>query len=67
MGDRPAYYPIHDSRNEELYQRHLALAAEEFPYVIFDGKLGSYRYFDMDDAISAALTLADAESLCARI
>ena len=59
---REAYYPINDSRNEELYQKYLAMATEEAPNVIFGGRLGSYRYYDMDDAIAAALELAERES-----
>ena len=56
-----AYYPINDDRNGELYRQYLSLAEDEAPDVIFGGRLGSYRYYDMDKAVAAALELADAE------
>lgn len=58
---REAYYPVNDTHNEELHQRYLALAKEEAPNVIFGGRLGSYRYYDMDQVIAEALELADRE------
>ncbi len=48
------YYPINDERNGELYQQYLALAREQ-GNVIFGGRLGQYRYYDMDKVIRAAL------------
>ena len=48
------YYPVNDERNSELYQKYRELA-EESPDVIFGGRLGEYRYYDMDDVIAAAL------------
>lgn len=51
---REAYYPVNDERNGELYRRYLELAKER-PEVIFGGRLGEYRYYDMDDVIAAAL------------
>lgn len=61
--DREAYYPVNDVRNGELHKRYLSLAAEEAPNVIFGGRLGEYRYYDMDQVIAAALEAAD-EALC---
>ncbi len=58
-GDEP-YYPVNDARNSALYQRYRALAAEE-KHVIFGGRLGEYRYYDMDAVIAAALDRAQAE------
>ncbi|MBQ9370368.1 MAG: UDP-galactopyranose mutase [Clostridia bacterium] len=58
-GDEP-YYPIHTPYNLEKYEKYLALARERGD-VIFGGRLGEYRYYDMDDAISAALDLAAKE------
>ena len=55
-GDEP-YYPVNDQRNTELYQRYAALAAQE-PHTLFSGRLGAYRYYDMDQVIAAALALA---------
>ncbi len=49
------YYPVNDERNGELFHRYQALAAEERPDVIFGGRLGNYRYYDMDQVIRAAL------------
>ena len=48
------YYPINDEENSALYRRYLALAEGE-PDVVFGGRLGLYRYFDMDKVIRAAL------------
>ena len=54
---KEAYYPINDERNNELYQKYLELT-EERPDIIFGGRLGEYRYYDMDDVIAAALKKA---------
>ena len=54
------YYPINDARNQELYSRYSALAAEQ-GNVIFGGRLGQYRYYDMDKVIRAALDAAARE------
>ena len=52
-GDEP-YYPVNDERNGALYQQYKRLAdAEE--KVIFGGRLGEYKYYDMDAVIAAAL------------
>lgn len=59
QGDEP-YYPINDDRNTSLYEEYQKLAAAE-PDVLFGGRLGMYRYFDMDKVIEAALSMADAE------
>ena len=58
-GDEP-YYPINDEKNTLLYQKYKALADGE-KNVLFGGRLGLYRYFDMDKAIEAALFLAERE------
>lgn len=55
-GDEP-YYPINDERNTALYQQYAALATSE-PNTLFGGRLGEYRYYDMDQVIAAALKLA---------
>lgn len=55
-----AFYPVCDERNLARYERYRSLADKE-DRVIFGGRLGSYRYYDMDDAIAAALSLADDE------
>ena len=58
-GDEP-YYPIDDERNTELYARYAELAAQEGD-VVFAGRLGGYKYYDMDKAIAAAFDLVKAE------
>lgn len=48
------YYPINSSENDSLYRRYANLA-KETPDVIFGGRLGEYRYYDMDKVIRTAL------------
>jgi UDP-galactopyranose mutase len=59
VGDEP-YYPVNDERNGKLYEQYRQLAQKEHR-VLFGGRLGEYRYYDMDAVIDAALTLADSE------
>jgi len=58
-GDEP-YYPVNDEANGALYRRYRALADAE-SRVIFGGRLGEYRYYDMDRVIAAALDRSAAE------
>ena len=58
-GDEP-YYPMNDEKNLSLYEKYTELAAKE-GNVIFGGRLGMYKYYDMDDTIEAALNCAHAE------
>jgi UDP-galactopyranose mutase len=58
-GDEP-YYPMNDERNNELYAKYKALAEKE-DKVIFGGRLGMYRYFDMNNIVEAALKCAERE------
>ncbi len=58
-GDEP-YYPVNDRRNTELYEKYQALASGE-KNVLFGGRLGQYKYYDMDKVIAAALSMAEAE------
>ncbi|MBQ9251669.1 MAG: UDP-galactopyranose mutase [Clostridia bacterium] len=58
-GEEP-YYTVNDEKNAELYARYQALAGEDSK-VIFGGRLGLYKYLDMDDTIRAALDLAARE------
>ncbi len=55
-GDEP-YYPVNDEKNNALYEKYRALAQSE-PNVLFGGRLGAYRYYDMDAVIAAALEAA---------
>ena len=57
QGDEP-YYAVNDEKNTALYEKYKALAAKQ-DKVIFGGRLGMYRYFDMDDTIAAALETAE--------
>ena len=52
-GDEP-YYPMNDEKNMSLYARYAELAQKEGK-VIFGGRLGGYKYYDMDDTVEAAL------------
>ena len=58
-GDEP-YYPINDEKNNALYEKYKALADGE-KNVVFGGRLGQYKYYDMDAVIDKALELATAE------
>lgn len=57
-GDEP-YYPVNDVKNQNLYARYRELADEE-QNVLFGGRLGEYRYFDMDQVIKSSLAAARA-------
>lgn len=54
------YYPVNNDENNALYEKYKALADKE-ENVIFGGRLGNYKYYDMDKVIEAALELADKE------
>ena len=58
-GDEP-YYPVNDQKNGELYARYKALADQE-EKTIFGGRLGEYKYYDMDKVVEAALAKAQDE------
>ena len=58
-GDEP-YYPVNDARNNALYAQYKALADGQ-QNVIFGGRLGQYKYYDMDAVIAAALDATQAE------
>ena len=60
-GDEP-YYPVNDEKNGALYAQYKALAEEE-ENVLFGGRLGEDKYYDMDAVIAAALRLSR-EELC---
>lgn len=53
LGDEP-YYPVNDKKNSELYEKYRAITQSE-KNVIFGGRLGEYKYYDMDMVIAAAL------------
>ena len=60
-GDEP-YYPMNDDKNNELYGRYKALSEQENK-VIFGGRLGMYKYFDMHNVVAEALNCVERE-LC---
>ncbi len=52
-----AYYPVRNRRNTELYDRYKELAMAEYPNLTLGGRLGEYRYLDMDEVIERAMNL----------
>lgn len=58
-GDEP-YYPVNDEKNGELYLRYKELADKE-EHVIFGGRLGEYKYYDMDTTIASVLEKCEKE------
>ena len=59
MGDEP-YYPVVDEKNNALYLKYKELAQNE-TNVIFGGRLGEYKYYDMDQVIASALEMCEKE------
>ena len=59
VGDEP-YYPVNDEQNSSLYEKYKELVEKE-KRVVFGGRLGAYKYYDMDKVILAALELAEKE------
>ena len=67
LGDEP-YYPVNDEKNGNLYAQYKELADAE-KKIIFGGRLGEYKYYDMDAVIASALDMCEKElantgSLC---
>ena len=60
-GDEP-YYPVNEEKNSKLYQEYKKLAEEE-TNVVFGGRLGEYKYYDMDAVIDSVLRMSEKE-LC---
>ena len=56
-GSPETYYPVNDAKNSALYAEYKKLADAE-PKVIFGGRLGEYKYYDMDTTIEAALRMS---------
>ena len=59
VGDEP-YYPVNDEKNGALYAQYKELAEKE-DHIIFGGRLGEYKYYDMDAVIASALNMAASE------
>ena len=58
-GDEP-YYPVNDEKNGALYAKYKELAQAE-DHVVFGGRLGEYKYYDMDAVIESALDMCEKE------
>ena len=58
-GDEP-YYPVNDEKNGQLYAKYKELADKETG-VIFGGRLGEYKYYDMDTTIASVLDMCEKE------
>ena len=52
------YKTVNDEKNNHLYEAYRKLAEKE-PNVLFGGRLGQYKYYDMDKVVQAALTMAE--------
>lgn len=59
VGDEP-YYPVNDEKNSKLYQMYRKLADAETK-ILFGGRLGEYKYYDMDAVIASALEMCEKE------
>ncbi|WP_338210096.1 UDP-galactopyranose mutase [Lactiplantibacillus paraxiangfangensis] len=59
-GDDP-YYPINNQKNKALYTKYVEMAKSQAKNVIFGGRLGQYRYYNMDQTIMAALKIVESE------
>ena len=59
LGDEP-YYPVNDKKNEQMYKQYKELAEKE-SQVVFGGRLGEYKYYDMDAVIASALDMCKKE------
>lgn len=60
--DMEPYYPINDEKNQKLYQKYFELSLSE-QNVIFGGRLGEYKYYDMDKVIEAAMKKCEEEGI----
>ena len=54
------YYPVNDEKNGNLYAEYKKLAEQE-KKIVFGGRLGEYKYYDMDAVIASALDMCDKE------
>ena len=57
LGDEP-YYPVNDEKNNQLYEQYKHMAQQE-KKIIFGGRLGEYKYYDMDMVIASALKMSN--------
>ncbi len=59
-GKNEPYYPVPGKENEDLHKEYVQLAKAEYPNMFFFGRLGDYRYYNMDQAIARAMDIAEA-------
>ena len=59
-GDEP-YYPVNDEKNSSIYTRNIKNLLRQKMHVIFGGRLGEYKYYDMDAVIASALDMCEKE------
>lgn len=52
---KEAYYPVNNDKNTQIYKQYAKEARQSHPEIIFGGRLGKYRYFDMDQVFNDAL------------
>lgn len=60
---KEAFYTVNDENNEALAERYRDLAAATRPDVLFGGRLGEYKYLNMDETVASAIRLAQSENL----
>lgn len=60
LNDTP-YYPVNTDKNNNIYEKYKSYAEKEFPNLIIGGRLGNYRYYDMDMTVGNALTTVKKE------
>jgi len=53
--EKEAYYPVNDDKNTKIYKQYAQEARQNHPEIIFGGRLGKYRYFDMDQVLNDVL------------
>ena len=58
---RDRYYPVNNERNNALYEKYKELALKE-KNILFGGRLGQYKYYDMDKVIEAAWEMCEAQN-----
>jgi len=57
-GKNEPYYPVPGKENEELHRKYIELAQKKYPNMVFLGRLGDYKYYNMDQAVARAMEVA---------
>ncbi len=57
-GKNDPYYPVPGKDNEELHAKYIELARKKYPNMVFLGRLGDYKYYNMDQAVARAMEVA---------